>query len=348
MSVSTLWIADQPIAKAAFPVWGGTAELLLSRTEPGAIDDAERSLAAELAAVGAACSRFLPDSELSGVNAAAGERVAVSPLFLDFLGVALRAAAVTSGTVDPTCGSALVALGYDRDYGLLRERDARRGAGPGRHRAADPSAPAAVLDALVQDPVTPALRPVAGWRVIEVDAARGTVRLPPGVLLDFGATAKARAADRAAHRLAAEFGCGVLVNLSGDISIAGPAPAGGWPVRTADGELTGPDDPGQTVALFDGGVATSGTTTRTWRQGDRIVHHIVVPETGDMAPVHWQTASAVAASCVDANTLTTAAIVRGAAALPFLSGTGCPMRLIETDGTVTLLGGWPKDEETDR
>jgi thiamine biosynthesis lipoprotein len=119
-------------------------------------------------------------------------------------------------------------------------------------------------------------------------------------------------------------------------------------VRAADGDLTGPGDPGQTVAVHSGGVATSGTTTRTWRRGDRTVHHIVVPETGDTAPVHWQTASAVAASCVDANTLTTAAIVRGAQALPFLSGTGCPMRLIDTDGTVTLVGGWPPDEENDQ
>lgn len=344
MSASTLWIADEPIAKAAFPVWGGTAELLI--TAPSAVEEAERSLAAELAAVGAACSRFLPDSELSAVNAAAGKPVVVSPLFLDFLTVALGAAAATAGAVDPTCGSALVALGYDRDYGLLRERDARRDSGSGRHRAPGPSAPAAVLGALVPDPDASALRPVAGWRVVEVDEAHSTVRVPDGVLLDFGATAKARAADRAAHRLAAEFGCGVLVNLSGDISIAGRAPAGGWPVRAADGELTGPDDPGQTVAVYDGGVATSGTTTRTWRQGDRTVHHIVVPETGDAAPVHWQTASAIAASCVDANTLTTAAIVRGARALPFLFGTGCPMRLIEADGTVTLLSGWPTDEET--
>jgi thiamine biosynthesis lipoprotein len=77
------------------------------------------------------------------------------------------------------------------------------------------------------------------------------------------------------------------------------------------------------------------------------VHHIIVPETGDAAPVHWQTASAIAASCVDANTLTTAAIVRGAGALAFLSEAGCPMRLIEPDGTVTLLGGWPSPGGTD-
>ena len=39
---------------------------------------------------------------------------------------------------------------------------------------------------------------VAGWRTVEVDHVRSTVRVPQGVVLDLGATAKALAADRAA------------------------------------------------------------------------------------------------------------------------------------------------------
>ena len=47
---------------------------------------------------------------------------------------------------------------------------------------------------------------------------------PGGVVLDLGATAKALAADRAARaRVAAATGCGVLVNLGGDIADRGPA-----------------------------------------------------------------------------------------------------------------------------
>jgi thiamine biosynthesis lipoprotein len=162
--------------------------------------------------------------------------------------------------------------------------------------------------------------------------------------LDFGATAKAHAADRAAWLLAQEFGCGVLVNLSGDVSVAGPPPPGGWPVRVADGEATGPGDPGQTVALHDGGAATSGTTVRIWRHGDRDVQHIIDPATGDAAAPSWLTVTAVAGSCLDANTLTTAALVRGPGILPFLRQAGCPMRLLGADGRITLLGGWPQEE----
>ena len=58
--------------------------------------------------------------------------------------------------------------------------------------------------------------------------------MPDGVLLDLGATAKALAADRAAAAIAAATGCGVLVNLGGDISVAGPPPEGGWLVGVAD------------------------------------------------------------------------------------------------------------------
>lgn len=347
MSAPTVpWVQAQPVAKAAFPVWGGTAELLV--TDPRALDAGERRLVAELDAVGAACSRFRPDSELSAVNAAAGRAVPVGPVFLEFLEAALRAATLTRGAVDPTCGAALIALGYDRDFAEVRRAQATAGA----HRAAaEPASQAPVLRAAgrhrapVPEPGTPDVPgPVPGWKTIDVDVARGTVRIPAGAAVDFGATAKAHAADRAARSLAADLGCGVLVNISGDVAAVGPPPAGGWPVRVADGVRTGPSDPGQTIALYDGGAATSGTTVRTWRAGARTVHHIIDPATGDAAATHWQTVTAVAGSCLDANILTTAALVRGPMFLPFLRQAGCPMRLLDAAGRITLLGGWPQVE----
>jgi thiamine biosynthesis lipoprotein len=49
-------------------------------------------------------------------------------------------------------------------------------------------------------------------------------------------------------------------------------------------------------------------------------------------------------TCVDANTLTTAAIVQGEAALHWMAGLGCPIRLVRHDGFVVRLGGWPEEE----
>ena len=71
-----------------------------------------------LAAVDRACSRFRPDSELSRLNAAGGAVTSVSELFADLLEAALRAARLTDGDVDPTCGQALAEIGYDRDFAL--------------------------------------------------------------------------------------------------------------------------------------------------------------------------------------------------------------------------------------
>ena len=79
------------------------------------LDDARRMLEADLAEVDAACSRFRPDSELSGLPRD-GRPATVSPLPAEAIGVALRAAALTEGDVDPTVGGALAALGYDRDF----------------------------------------------------------------------------------------------------------------------------------------------------------------------------------------------------------------------------------------
>jgi thiamine biosynthesis lipoprotein len=52
--------------------------------------------------------------------------------------------------------------------------------------------------------------------------------------------------------------------------------------------------------------------------------------------------SVVAATCVDANTAATAAIVMGAAAIQWLESTGLPARLVATDGSVARIGGWPE------
>jgi thiamine biosynthesis lipoprotein len=46
---------------------------------------------------------------------------------------------------------------------------------------------------------------------------------------------------------------------------------------------------------------------------------------------------------VDANTASTAAIVRGAAALPWLHDVGLPARLVREDGSVETTAGWPYD-----
>jgi thiamine biosynthesis lipoprotein len=321
----------------AFAVFGTTGVLLV--TDAAALRPARDIADAELAAVDLAASRFRDDSELTALNGAAGAVCRVSPLFASLIAAALRAAMLTDGAVDPTCAVALASLGYDRDFGEVR-RSATAGAGTAGTGTAGTGT--AGTGTAVADRAG-AGGPVPGWRSVELDEAAGRVRLRGGAQLDLGATAKAWAADRCAALIAGRLGCGVLVSLGGDIAVAGPAPGGGWQVRVTDDHAAGPEAPGQTVTIADGGLATSSITVRTWASGGEQVHHIIDPATGRPASPYWRTVSVAAGTCVDANTASTAAIVRGAAARDWLNGAGLPARLVRPDGTAVSTAGWPAD-----
>jgi thiamine biosynthesis lipoprotein len=219
--------------------------------------------------------------------------------------------------VDPTVGAATVSLGYDRDFAAL-----------------DVEGPAVV-------PV-----PAPGWWRIGWDPRSRQVVVPRGIILDVGATAKALAADRTAARIAEELGCGVLVSLGGDLAVGGPPPRDGWRVLIGDDHTRPDPDGGHGVAIDSGGLATSGTARRQWRRGGMRMHHILDPRTGAPAAGGWRTISVAAASCVDANTASTASVVLGAAALGWLAGRGLPARLVTDDGVVHTVAGWPTTEPT--
>jgi FAD:protein FMN transferase len=266
-----------------------------------------------------ACSRFRPDSELAELGRAGDRPVAVSALLAEIVAASLRVARMTGGAVDPTVGEAMRRIGYDRDFALVAAGDL--------------------------GPLPVHVGPVPGWRRIELDAPRRLLRVPAGVELDLGATAKAFAADLAARSAAAAAGCGVLVSLGGDIAMVGPAPKDGWPVLVAEDHAAPLDGPGQVVRLSRGGLATSSTTVRRWRRGRTDVHHIVDPTTGLPAAGRWQTASVGAATCVDANAAATAAIVWGEPAVDWLMEHRLPARLIATDGAVVRVAGWPEEDD---
>jgi len=306
--------------QCTFNALGTFATLLVA--DPDALALARDVLTAELAAIDAACSRFRPDSELWRACSAGGRPVQASPLFAEALEVALAAARLTDGDVDPTCGRSLVGLGYDRDFALAR-----------------------------QDTSPVSLPPVPGgsWRAVRLDAARGEVTVPDGVLLDLGATAKALAADRAAAAIAAATDSGVLVNLGGDISVAGRPPEGGWLVGVADDArfdtTTDTVRTRESVLIRDGGLATSSVLGRSWRRGGVTVHHIVAPGTGRPAQSCWRTATVAAKSCLDANIAATAAIVRGERAAGWLERLRLPARLVRHDGSIVTVAGWPDPAE---
>ena len=298
--------APETLGRAEFPLWGGQA--VVSVTERAGLDAAVAQVKRTVCEFDLSCSNFRDDSELALLNRSPQEDVVVSRLLFDAVAEALRAARATGGAVDPTVGHVLVA-----------------------HRINPP---------LSDRPVR--IEPVPGYLVVKLDEQAQTIRLPAGAELDLGATAKALAADMAAQAASAAAGCGVLVGLCGDIAVAGTAPEAGWAIRVTDDHRRG-DAPGQTVAIRAGGLATSSVTVRRAGIGADSVSHVIDPGTGLPVDGPWRTVSVTAASCVDANIASTAAIVLGAEAADWLEAHTLPARLVAHDGTVRYVAGWPQD-----
>jgi FAD:protein FMN transferase len=302
---------------AGFRAIGTTNEILATRSDSLA---AAVELAKDhLAALDAACSRFRPDSEVSLLAARAAEGDAwwfASPLFLDYLRAAQHAARISDGLVDFTVGRALQASGYDQDMDQVRTRDGYHGT---------------------------AAAPVPGWEQVEISGL-GRVSVPQGTVIDFGATAKAHAADMIARLLAMQLPGGFLVNLGGDIATAGPAPEDGWSVgvEAADGTER------QAIAITDQAVTTSSTQLRTWKTDSGLAHHIIDPRTGRTAEVVWGQVTCVATTALEANTASTLSLVLGEAAPAWLDANGVSARLERPDGTTVFTGGWPIPEQSEK
>jgi thiamine biosynthesis lipoprotein len=96
----------------------------------------------------------------------------------------------------------------------------------------------------------------------------------------------------------------------------------------------------QDISVFDGGLATSGTTARQWRRGGIDLHHIIDPSTGLPARTPWVMVSVAAATCVEANAAATAALIMGERAAAWLEERRLPARLVDVRGAVCFAGGW--------
>ena len=222
-------------------------------------------------------------------------------------------AEATGGLVDPTIGVAMDRLGYDRDFsevllgvdGLLPDPRPRRDGVPSPSTPSDPSS-----------------------------GSGGHLHRPR-------CDGQALAADRAATAIHDRLGCGVLVSLGGDAAVAGPAPDGGFAIGIAD-SCTSRHAP-EAVGILSGGLASSGTGVRQWRLGTHQVHHILDPATCLPSTPYWRTVSTTAATCVQANAASTAAMIMGAGRR-LAPGHGIPARLVHVNGSVEYTSEWPAPE----
>ncbi len=306
MSSAALGIAD---GRAL----GGSMRIVVTRPESLAVAKAAADRVVE--EIDAAASRFRDDSELSRLNKAPGREVAVGPLLTKAIAAALRGASLTGGAVDPTVGSAVRLAGYDGDFATIPADGAS---------------------------IRLVAHRIPGWEVIRFSAALRTVLIPEGVEIDLGATAKALASDLAAEAASrAMGGAGALVSLGGDIAVAGEPPAGGWSIQVSEDSAAPIREGEETVSITSGGLATSSITVRRWTRGGAVLHHIIDPATGLPAESRWRTATVAATTCVDANIASTAAIVKGEDAVEWLEAIQLAARLVDRDGAVRRVAGWP-------
>ena len=265
-------LKERGVAAAERSALGTTARVVVwpPHELPRALDAVDR----QLVALDQQASRFREDSEISQLNSSESHTFFLSEGLAELLATAVAAAELTAGLVDPTVGDALIAMGYDRDFSSVRKNRPRRsgrgdaGPGMGLHRARRPTA---------QE--TGRHGPRSGSNC--QGCGLGSLRTP---------------------RPAAQW----MAAASSSVSEAT------WPWRAraprVDGRSWWPRIPlgderssGHVVRFHRGGVATSSVLCRRWRRGDRALHHIIDPRTGEPAQGHWRTATVAAPTCAHAN-----------------------------------------------
>jgi thiamine biosynthesis lipoprotein len=290
-----------------FRAMGTTISLLLPESQAALGVRIVRSLFNEWEQV---LSRFLPNSELSQLNARAGTPMAVSDLLYTVLATALTSAQATQGVYDPALLDQLVRVGYDRTFDDL--------------------------PAVRFDPIIPG-EPGGRWRGIKVDPIHRRVTLPAGIKLDFGGIAKGMAVDAALEHLRQNEIRTALVNAGGDLAVLGlPPNAEQWPITVPGREQL------WTIPLHHGAVATSGIAHRHWWQGNTLRHHLLDPRTGLPAQSDLWSVTVVADRCVQAEVTAKVAFILGSKqGAEFLRRHHIAGLLVHEDGAWQIVEPWP-------
>jgi len=274
--------------------------------------DLQSGAQARFEAVNQALSTYRADSALSRFNdEASGEWVNIDPDLAAVLRYALTLAARSDGAYDVTVGPLVNLWGFGPD--------------PATNRVPD----AAAIEAA---------RARVGWRKVQVDATADRARKQPGMRIDLSSLGKGRGVDRVAEYLDAQGVTNYLIDLSGKLRARGRNPRGdAWQVAV---EQPAADDPSgaprivpAVVALHDRSIATAGDYRRFFESGGRHYSHIIDPRTG--SPVEHATLSATAlgATCMEADALATMFMVMDPdAALRVAESGNVPALLISREG----------------
>ncbi len=242
--------------------------------------DFQRDVVAWVGQFEARYSRFIPDSLIGRINAAAGEHwVETDPDTDRLLALCHELYFFTRGSFDPTALPLMKLWNWK-------------------------------IPALPSDESIRAALEIVGWK--KVQRRPGGIFLPQrGMALDLGGIGKEYAVDCVVN-MAIERGISnVLVDFGQDVRARGHAPEKKfWWIGLDDAASPGKCWGG--VALTDHAVATSGDYLRNFVINGRRYGHIIDPRTGYPAFNDCRAASVIAPSCTIAGLLSTSICILGA------------------------------------
>ena len=244
--------------------------------------DFQREVVAWVAQFEARYSRFIPDSLIGRINAAAGEHwVETDPETDRLFNLCQELFFFTRGSFDPTALPLIKLWNWKQRPPVIPDDDSIQSA-----------------------------RALVGWNKIRRRA--GGIFLPErGMALDLGGIGKEYAVD-CVMNLAIQRGIpNVLVDFGQDVRVRGHAPDKNfWTIGLDD--ATNPGKCWAGVAVTDHAVATSGDYLRNFTINGRRYGHILDPRTGYPAFNDCRAVSIIAPSCTIAGLLSTSVCILGA------------------------------------
>lgn len=97
---------------------------------------------------------------------------------------------------------------------------------------------------------------------------------------------------------------------------------------------------GSSIALHDGGLATSSVGKRRWLAAGIPQNHLIDPRTGRPTTSPWRDVTVAAATCLVADVAAKAALLLGTAGPAWLDERNLAGRFVAHDGAVTLNESW--------
>ena len=251
-------------------------------------DVLQAQLEAELLAINAALSTYIPDSEISRVNSAATRTPQrVSDRFATVLTRALEIGELTGGAYDVTVGPLVELWGFGRTD---------------------------TLDRVPPERAIEAARARVGAADLAWNPRSRELALAADMAIDLSSVAKGYAVDRLAAIVESAGVDSYLVEIGGELRAAGERPGGGpWRLAIESPSLA---SRGVLEALRIGSaaVATSGDYRNFFEVDGVRYSHLVDPRSGYPVTHDLVSVTVVAADCMSADAWATALIVLGSEA----------------------------------